>query len=105
LDVADEGDVGLIKVITQKELEKVKSINTGFGNIEGESYHFDEEDAVEITEDEFKVLKKFGLTDLQFGYCDLSNEELEDDEDDEDDEDYDGDEDDGDEEDDNDEDI
>jgi hypothetical protein len=74
LDVADEGDVGLIKVIDQEELEKTKSISTGFGNMDGDNYPFEKADAVEITEDEFKVLKKFGLTDLEFGYCSLSEE-------------------------------
>lgn len=74
-DVADEGDVGLIKVITEKELNSTKSIHTGFGNIEGETYRFDKEDAVEITNEEYEVLKKFGLTDIQFGYCSLSDEE------------------------------
>lgn len=76
IDVADEGDVGLIKVISQKELNRTKSIHTGFGNIEGESYPFEEADAVEITDAELKVLKKFGLTDLEFGYCSLSDEEV-----------------------------
>jgi len=76
INVADEGDVGLIKVITQKELDKTKSIHTGFGNIDGEAYEFDESDAVEITDDEIKVLKKFGLTDLEFGYCSLSGDEV-----------------------------
>jgi hypothetical protein len=83
IDVADEGDVGLIKVITQKELDETKSILTGFGNIDGESYEFDKSDAVEITNEEIKVLEKFGLTDLQFGYCSLSDEEVENEDDDE----------------------
>jgi hypothetical protein len=82
IDVADEGDVGLIKVITQKELDETKSIQTGFGNIEGETLQFDKSDAVEITDEEIRVLEKFGLTDLQFGYCSLSDEEVEDEEDD-----------------------
>jgi len=84
MDVADEGDVGLIKVITQKQLDETKSIHTGFGNIDGDSYEFDKSDAIEITDEEIKVLKKFGLTDLEFGYCSLSNEEVENDEYDED---------------------
>ena len=83
IDVADEGDVGLIKVITQKELDETKSIQTGFGNIDGESLPFDKSDAVEITDEEIKVLKKFGLTDLEFGYCSLSEEEVDDEEEDE----------------------
>lgn len=87
MDVADEGDVGLIKVITQKELDETKSIRTGFGNIDGESYEFDKSDAVEITDDEIKVLEKFGLTDLEFGYCSLSDEEVENEDDDEEDDD------------------
>ena len=41
MDVADEGNVGLIKVINEKELEKTKSIRTGFGNIDGENFGFD----------------------------------------------------------------
>jgi hypothetical protein len=77
-DVADEGDVGLIKVITQKELDETKSIHTGFGNIDGESLPFDKSNAVEITNEEIKVLKKFGLTDLEFGYCSLSDEDVDD---------------------------
>lgn len=76
IDVADEGDVGLIKVITQKELNETKSIQTGFGNMDGESHQFDKSDAVEITDEEIKVLEKFGLTDLEFGYCSLSDEEV-----------------------------
>jgi len=78
IDVADEGDVGLIKVITQEELDKTKSIQTGFGNIDGDSYQFDKSDAIEITDEEIKVLEKFGLTNLEFGYCSLSREEIED---------------------------
>ena len=78
IDVADEGDVGLIKVITQKELDETKSIQTGFGNIDGESLPFDKSNAVEITDEEIKVLKKFGLTDLEFGYCSLSDEDVDD---------------------------
>lgn len=90
IDVADEGDVGLIKVITQKELDETKSIQTGFGNIEGENYQFDKSDAVEITDEEIKVLEKFGLTNMMFGYCSLSNEEVDDvDNDEEDDDDND----------------
>jgi len=81
-DVADEGNVGLIKVINQDILERTKSIRTNFGEIEGENYQFYKSDAVEITEEEFKVLKKFGLTDLEFGYCRLS-EDVYDDQDDE----------------------
>lgn len=76
-DVADEGSVGLIKVLNEKELKKAKSINTGFGNIEGDSYSFDDvADVEEITEDEYKTLKKLGLIDLEFGYCDISYEEI-----------------------------
>jgi hypothetical protein len=84
-DVADEGDVGMIGIYTEDQLKNVKSVSTGFGNIDGDDYPFDKEtDAVEITNEEIKVLKKFGLTNLSFGYCDLSNEEPynEDDEDD-----------------------
>ena len=84
MDVADEGDVGLIKVITQKELDEIKTIHTGFGNIDGGNYAFDKSEAVEITDEEIQVLKKFGLTDLRFGYCCLSDEEVEYDEYDED---------------------
>ena len=51
IDVCDEGNVGLIKVITQEELEKTKSIHTGFGNMNGENYQFDKSDAAEITEE------------------------------------------------------
>lgn len=87
IDVCDEDDVGLIKVITEEELNKIQSINTGFGNIDGNVHPFDKSDAVEITEEEIKVLKKFGLTDLEFGYCRLSEEEFEYDED-EDEDDY-----------------
>ena len=79
IDVADEGDVGLIKVINQTELSEIKSIHTGFGNMDGENYEFDESDAIKITEEEFNVLKKLGLTNLQFGYCNLSDEPLEED--------------------------
>lgn len=87
-DVADEGDVGLVKVLTEKELDRAKSVSTGFGNIDGDNYSFDKSEAVEITDEEFKVLKKLGLTDLQFGYCSLSEEEVdEDDDEDEEDED------------------
>ncbi len=81
IDVADEGNVGLIKVMTQKELDEAKSIRTGFGNIEGENYQFDKSDVVEISEEEIKVLEKFGLTDLEFGYCSLSDEDIEDEDD------------------------
>jgi len=80
INVADEGDVGLIEVITQKELDETKSIQTGFGNIDGESLPFDKSDVVEITDEEIKVLEKFGLTDLEFGYCSLSDEEVEEEE-------------------------
>jgi hypothetical protein len=79
-DVADEADVGLVKVLTEEELDKVKSYQTGFGNLEGEVYPFDKSFAEEITEEEFKVLEKFGLTDLEFGYCSLSDEEADEDE-------------------------
>jgi len=72
IDVADEGDVGLVKVISQAELDETKSIDTGFGNIEGDTIDFNKSDAVEITDEEIKVLEKFGLTDLEFGYCSLS---------------------------------
>ena len=76
VDVADEGDVGLIKVLNENKLKEAKSVNTGFGNIEGDSYSFDDiADVEEITEDEYKVLKKFGLTNLQFGSCYISDEE------------------------------
>jgi len=85
IDVADEGDVGLIKVITQKDLDCVKSIQTGFGNIDGDSYKFGKSEAVEITDEEIKVLEKFGLTDLQFGYCSLSKDKVDDDDNNEDD--------------------
>ena len=77
VDVADEGDVGLIKVLNENKLKEAKSVNTGFGNIEGDSYSFDDiADVEEITEDEYKVLKKFGLTNLQFGSCYISDEEV-----------------------------
>lgn len=78
VDVADEGDVGLIKVITEEELKEIKSVNTGFGNMEGDIFPFDEYDAHLITDEEIKVLEKFGLTDLEFGYCSLSEEEFDD---------------------------
>ena len=79
MDVADEGYVGLVKVISQEELDQTKSIQTGFGNIDGVNYPFDKSDAMEITDGEFKVLEKFGLTDLEFGYCSLSEEEFDED--------------------------
>ena len=41
IDVADEGNVGLIEVINQKELDETKSIRTGFGNTYGGKYEFD----------------------------------------------------------------
>lgn len=85
-DVADEGNVGLVKVITEKELNKTKSVQTGFGNIDGNIHKFDKSDAIEITPEEIKVLKKFGLTDLEFGYCQLSDEEADDEDYDENDE-------------------
>lgn len=87
MDVGDEGDVGLIKVITHKELLETKSVYTGFGNMDGDSYKFDKTDAVEITDEELKVLKKFGLTDLEFGTCSLSRDEVDEVEDDDDDDD------------------
>lgn len=71
LDVADEGDVGCIEVLTSEQLDKIKRVTTGFGNMDGETYGFDKADAVEITDEEIKVLEKFGLTSLSFGYCDL----------------------------------
>ena len=86
IDVADEGDVGLVKVLTQDQLDKVKSIRTGFGNIPGDTYPFDEiSDAKEITDEEVAVLRKFRLTDLRFGYCSLSTEPIDDSEIDDDD--------------------
>lgn len=90
IDVADEGDVGLIKVVNQNELDKIKSIQTGFGNMDGDSYPFEKSCAAEISEEEIRVLEKFGLTDLQFGYCNLSEDEAEYDEyeDEDEDEDY-----------------
>lgn len=78
VDVADEGNVGLIKVVTEKELKNIKTIRTGFGNLEGDVFKFEKTDAVKITDSEFKTLKKFGLTNLEFGYCDLSEIEEED---------------------------
>ncbi|MCP4664856.1 MAG: hypothetical protein GY849_00695 [Deltaproteobacteria bacterium] len=78
IDVADEGEVGMVKVITEKKLNDTKSIETGFGNIEGSIYKFDKSSAVEITEKEYAVLEKFGLTSLEFGYCHLSYEDPED---------------------------
>jgi hypothetical protein len=75
IDVADEGNVGLITILTQKELDETKSINTGFGNIDGRCIKFNKSNALEITNEEIKVLKKFGLTDLEFGYCSLSEDE------------------------------
>lgn len=78
-DVADEGDVGLIGIYTEDQLKNIKSISTGFGNIDGDDYPFDKEtDAVEITDEEIKVLEKFGLINLSFGDCWLSDEELSD---------------------------
>lgn len=86
IDVADEGDVGLIEVLTQKQLDETKTIFTGFGNMEGHAVKFEKSDAVEITDEEIKVLEKFGISGVQFGTCYLSSEEAEyyDDEDDED---------------------
>lgn len=81
-DVADEGDVGLIKVVTQKSLDDINTIYTGFGNIEGKTLDFDKSCAVEITDEELAVLKKFRLTNLQFGSCFLSGDEYESAEDD-----------------------
>lgn len=82
-DVADEGDVGMVGIYTEEELKNVKSISTGFGNIDGEDYSFDKEiDAVEITEEEIKVLEKFRLNNLSFGSCYLSNKKPYSDEDD-----------------------
>lgn len=83
INVADEGDVGLIQVLNESELNEVKSIDLGFGNIEEDSQPFDRSDAEEITEEEYKVLKKLGLTDLHFGYCSLSKNQIFEDEDDE----------------------
>lgn len=84
-DVADEGDVGMVGIYTEDELKSIKSISTGFGNIDGDDYPFDKKtDAVEITDEEIKVLKKFGLDDLSFGSCWLSDEEPYNEEDDED---------------------
>jgi len=78
-DVADEGTVGLVKVITQEQLDKTKSIITGFGYLDGDSRKFVKDYAVEITDEEFKVLKKLKLTDLEFGECRLSIKEPNDD--------------------------
>lgn len=84
VDVADEGDVGLIKVVNESQLESYNSVYTGFGNIEGECLPF--YDAVvgvhEISEDEFRVLNKFGLCNLHFGYCRLSKDEPDNDQED-----------------------
>ena len=90
IDVCDEGDVGLIRVINQDVLDEAKSIQTGFGNMDGDTVQFDKSDAVEITDDEIKVLEKFGLTNISFGSCYLSNEEVDenDDDDDNDDDEY-----------------
>jgi len=85
-DVADEGDVGLIEIIDENELNKTKSYSTGFGNIDGDTYPFSKSYAKEITDDEIKVLEKFGLTNLSFGCCFLSEEECDDDDYDNDDE-------------------
>jgi hypothetical protein len=76
-DVADEGDVGLIQVITEKELSKIRSFYAGFGNIEGESYPISEAEIQEITEEEIKVLQKFGLNHIIFGSCCLSKNAVE----------------------------
>lgn len=71
-DVADEGDVGLIKVLNEEEYNKADVVYTGFGNIEGETYSLQDVSSVyEISKDELKVLRKFGLTNLRFGYCDI----------------------------------
>jgi hypothetical protein len=80
LDVADEGDVGLIELVTEKELKEIKSVDVGFGNIEEEPYEFSKSSAKLITDEEIKVLKKFKLLNRTFGYCNLSTEELEEDE-------------------------
>jgi hypothetical protein len=77
IDVADEGDVGLIKVVTQKVLDVINTIHTGFGNIEGKTIDFDKSCAIEITDEELAVLKKFNLTNLQFGDCCLSGDDYE----------------------------
>lgn len=74
-DVCDEGYVGAIYLLNQEELDRATSIRTGFGNIEGEIIPFDKSQAMEITDDEIKVLEKFNLIDLQFGECYFVDEE------------------------------
>lgn len=74
-NVADEGDVGLIKVLNEEQLEKANFVITGFGNLEGRTTPFDKSTAVEITPEELKVLEKLGLTNLMFGHCSLNETE------------------------------
>lgn len=75
INVADEGDVGLIKVLNEEQLEKANFVTTGFGNLEGLTTPFDKFTAVEITPEELKVLEKLGLTNLEFGRCSLNETE------------------------------
>jgi hypothetical protein len=82
-DVANEGNVGLIQVVTQDKLYEIGSVYTGFGNLEGDMHPFDQLNVMEITEEEIEVLAKFGLTNLSFGYCELSLDEYYEDDDDE----------------------
>jgi len=74
-DVADEGSVGLIKVLTQEQLDEVKSVQTGFGNIEGDTLKFNKSDAKIITDLEIEVLEKFEISDISFGDCSLLDKE------------------------------
>ena len=77
-DVADEGDVGLVKVVNEDQLSRIKTIRTGFGNIEGDTLKFNRSSATELTNEDFQVLEKLKLTDLRFGTCFLEDENDED---------------------------
>lgn len=52
-----EGYVELIKVLNQKELEAVKTVQTDFGNIFSERSKFNKSEAIEITDEKLKILK------------------------------------------------
>ena len=88
IDVADEGDVGLIKIITHEQMNEYKYVNTGFGNIEGRKCKFNKSHATPITDEEIVVLEKFGLTNLEFGDCWFKTAYDDDDDDDDDDDEY-----------------
>lgn len=89
-DVADEGYVGAIKVFTEKEAKEVCGVCTGFGNIDGDVLEYSIDDMSEISDEDVKVLKKFGIDDIEFGCCFFIDESERDDyfSDDEEDEEY-----------------